>query len=287
MKSQHPHHPQAPSFRERLDRGCFTQEECEQLIEDANDRVRNCRIKYTCDAYKKDHKEAVDLSYELERKIAEQKRIERQRAGEQRRAEEQREREEQQRQRKEEYAEQERQIEESIATEKAEKDEKEARLEELRHKAKVKEYAIPVIRAIICDLKDTIEAYKDDLRRERRLEKKSGVIDLRNRRSIVESIDMYEDKIKDWKVLLKRGHGVAAQKCGDQYKRIMECRTRVVNYPQGGQGSVQFTPEERERIFKGQATTTEIMNEHEQKGLCEEPLQTYADIWNHVKNYLW
>ena len=171
------------------------------------------------------------------------------------------------------------------AAEQAERDEREARqrarqeqreakeaaVAAVREAAAKPEFAIPVLSARICKSKDTLALLKDDLRREKRITRESGVMDLANRRAIVETMDTERADIKRYKRVLRTEFNASPRSCNGQvHKRILEC--------QAGFHPSTYTAEEQRSIQQGNATHDELFARHVHEQRCEEPFGTYVDI---------
>lgn len=232
-------------------RGCSTVEECKALWNEANDRVGNCKSPFTCDAYERDRdkvRQMLSDAQKLEQKRQdEEHRLVVEKARQEMEAKKQAYKDE----RAAKAAAKEAEYQERRDREAAEQRAREERLADLQHKATLKEYAVPVISTIICDLEGAVQSCKADLQHEKKLERQSGVIDMAARRSIVEDMDRTQEEIRDWKDVLRRAYKASSEKCGKLHEQIMEC-------------------------YSGSATGDE----------CEDPIRTYVDIWREAKGAL-
>jgi len=107
------------------------------------------------------------------------------------------------------------------------RDEEKAHREKLRELATQKEYAVPILSAMICDEQDQIASYNEDLKREQRIESSSGVRNLHARREIAEGVDDSKIAIKELKELLRARFNAAPEPCAAKHRAIVECRNQA------------------------------------------------------------
>jgi len=257
---------------ERLQKGCYGIDECQKLADEArllvdetHRRLQNCKL--GCGNYKKDWMNAKNILSMIEEGMADLRENARQTEY----------MEESKRKEAEEKAEQERKFQEHYARESAIKEAAKARIVDLQEKAQQSEYAVPVISAMICELRGFIVDEKDDIKRERQLERSSGVIDLGARRAIAERIMDHEDRIEELTKKLKLQHKARPEKCSERHQEIMSCRYQY---------SWIFSDEETQKIPTEMMKFDYILDQRKinQGNWCAEPTQTYADIWKYAQS---
>jgi len=277
---------QADNFREtKLKRGCSTEDQCQQLVTEARQRKAKCKPNMIgfipCAEAENDLQAVYALRDEVRKHDKEKKQLERHAEIRKRLDEKAAQRAAQ----KQELAE----ITEAAKLERREQADREAEAQQaredwradLRQKAYLAEFAVPTVSAIICDLKETIRLLKVDLRAEKKIERRSGVINLGNRRAIAEMMTYHEEEVREWRVSLRRAHGKRPQKCSSVHALADTCR----DIP----SPAVFNKEETEAIRNGDTDFHSLYEEH-QASLsevgCTEQIQTYTNIWSQAKDHL-
>jgi hypothetical protein len=130
---------------------------------------------------------------------------------------------ERQRQEKEERARREAEYEARRQAEQQKREDEKNRREQLRQLATQKDYAVPIMSAMLCQHQEQIASYNEDMKREQRLEASSGVRNLTARREIAEGVDDAKLAMKELKGLLRSRFGASPESCGPKHHAILEC----------------------------------------------------------------
>lgn len=106
--------------------------------------------------------------------------------------------------------------------------EAQAKKDRIRAMAGDKAYAVPVLSAMICRMEAENRSYAEDMQREKRVTAASGVMNLKDRRDIAESVDGNRSEITRLTALLRSRHGAARMPCKDVWP-IVECNDDAKN----------------------------------------------------------
>ena len=264
-------------FRDQLSAGCESAAECESVRDKANARHDECKATIKKLKWGSQERESVDwqcdnftdpdrrtASKMFEEAESRDRRADRAAAYEHQKAERERVNAER-------LAEQRAESEARNHARQAKRDAKAAAKAALLESAEQPEFAIPVLSTRICKSQDTLALLKDDMRTEKRQTRESGVMDMGNRRALVEAMDVERADIKRYKKELRSKFNASPRSCKSKvHKRILECQ--AVYHPS------TYSREERNAVRAGTATHDELFAQHVQEQRCEEPFGTYVDI---------
>ncbi len=249
-------------FRQRLAQGCDSESRCASLVLRANDRVVDCKPSgiggVKCEDAKADLKQARQL--EQNRRAATQHAFDEEQLVSVKAYEERKENE--RRAYEEARAERERREEEQRQSQEKAKAERVTRLAELRSLAQQREYAVPVLSAMICGRREALKQSQRDFAEEQRIDRLSGTVRPADRRDFVELIEGYKADIQRHEQRLRKHH-VTARPCGKESAAIFQCveleAQRGTYLDTGGLGVRDF-------------------DRNPLDARCDEPLGTYAEM---------
>ena len=269
---------QTDDFREKeLARGCRTEAQCEALLARALERQSGCKdntVGYLrCSDTARDVADARAMLRERvdARRSREQKeRLQAQVANrEARRAEEQRQREERNVEIRAEHA-------REREARQADLDAQRAKEEHLRSLAQDPEYAVPVLSALLCDSQQGLASAKQQDREQRRVDRRSGVVDLAQRRSDTEVIMDWEQDVKAYRAAIRR-LGARPLPCDDTYRELLACAEQAAAT---GTTGATMSRAEATAYMRGARAHEEHVRSVRSAEPCVEPMATYGAIYS-------